>query len=58
MTQFYILIPAFILAVCVVDQTVIRTERRHLAQREIQRAKWEARLDEVSRASSVQASSR
>ena len=58
MTQFYILIPAFILAVCVVVQTVIHTERRHLAQREIQRAKREARFDEVSRASSAQASSR
>jgi hypothetical protein len=58
MTQFYILIPALILAVCVVAQTVIRTERRNLAQRAIQRAKWEARFDEVSRASSAQASSR
>jgi hypothetical protein len=47
MTQFYVLIPALILVVCVGAQTLIRIERRHLAQREIQRAKWRMRFDEV-----------
>ena len=46
MTQFYVLITALILVVCVAVQTLIHNERRHLAQREIQRAKWRALFDE------------
>ena len=47
MTQFYVLIPALILIVCVATKTLIHNERKYAEQREIQRAKWRARFDEV-----------
>jgi len=47
MAQFYILIAALILVACVGAQTILDNARKHQAQREIQLAKWRARLDEL-----------
>ena len=47
MPQSYILLAALILVLCVSAQTIIHNERRHATQREIQRSKWRALVDEM-----------